>query len=172
MNAPIDLDTQPFGWTIEVKNERANAMLTAEFAPPCVACSAMKIVPNRIPRPPATKLHQSDSPTIGPVNPSAIVKNWKFPRNQKGPCCQILPCRSSSGTQSIERTSIEGVWIFVSVAAMKRPPSCGSPVARARFTAGQTERCRVFRLDRWALEQKIVGAPPSRTPASLSRRKD
>src|SRR5689334_13312641 len=49
---------------------------------PCVAWNAMNNVPNAIPAMPATTLHHSDSPRLGPTNPSASVKGWKFPTNQ------------------------------------------------------------------------------------------
>ena len=34
------------------------------------------------------------------------VNGWKLPRNQNGPCAQTRPCRSFSGTQSMDRDSI------------------------------------------------------------------
>ena len=58
----------------------------------------MKRVPNAIPSVPAMIVWSIVSPIEGPMNPIVIVKNWKLPRNQNGPCCQTLPCRSDSGT--------------------------------------------------------------------------
>ena len=40
------------------------------------------------------------------MKPIGIVKYWKLPRNHSMACCQFLPCRSGSGIQSIEWTSI------------------------------------------------------------------
>ncbi len=66
----------------------------------------MKQVPIRIPVVPAKIVHHRDRPKAGPMKPIGIVKYWKFPRNHSGPWCHTLPCRSLSGTQSIERTSM------------------------------------------------------------------
>ena len=55
---------------------------------------------------PATTVQPSDSPSDGPMNPIGIVKYWKLPRNQSGAWCQTLPCRSLSGIQSMDRTSM------------------------------------------------------------------
>ena len=52
------------------------------------------------------------------MKPIGMVKYWKLPRNQSGTWCHTLPCRSVSGTQSIERTSIAragGAWMVGSV---------------------------------------------------------
>ena len=73
---------------------------------PWVAWSAMNVVPTRMPAVPATIVHARDRPNDGPMKPIGMVKYWKLPRNHSGACCQALPCRSLSGTQSIERVSI------------------------------------------------------------------
>jgi hypothetical protein len=59
-----------------------------------------------MPMTPATIVQPSDSPSDGPMNPIGIVKYWKLPRNQSGAWCQTLPCRSLSGIQSMDRTSM------------------------------------------------------------------
>lgn len=58
----------------------------------------MNSVPKAMPESPATIVHHSDKPIAGPTNPSASVKGWKFPTNQKGPCWETFPWRSLSGT--------------------------------------------------------------------------
>ena len=66
----------------------------------------MNSVPTAMPRTPARIDQPSDRPSDGPTKPIGIVKYWKFPRNHSMVCCQVLPCRSGSGIQSIECTSI------------------------------------------------------------------
>ena len=59
-----------------------------------------------IPSVPARIDQPRDSPSAGPTKPMGIVKYWKFPRNHSIACCHVLPCRSGSGIQSMEWTSI------------------------------------------------------------------
>src|SRR5580658_1467225 len=66
----------------------------------------MNSVPNQMPSAPPRIDQPSDKPSAGPTKPIGIVKYWKFPRNHNMACCQVLPCRSVSGIQSIECTSI------------------------------------------------------------------
>jgi len=58
----------------------------------------MNSVPNKIPSTEARAVAPSPSPMPGPMKPMAMVKNWKLPRNQKGPWAETLPWRSPSGT--------------------------------------------------------------------------
>ena len=66
----------------------------------------MKVVPMIRPIADATAVQPSESPRPGPMKPIGIEKYWKLPRNHNGAWCQSLPCRSVSGTQSMDRTSI------------------------------------------------------------------
>src|ERR1700722_2039700 len=66
----------------------------------------MNKVPKQMPSAPAKIDQPSDRPSAGPTKPMGIVKYWKFPRNHSMLCCHVLPCRSVSGIQSIECTSI------------------------------------------------------------------
>ncbi len=66
----------------------------------------MNKVPNAMPTAPARIDQPRDRPSEGPTKPIGIVKYWKFPRNHSMACCQVRPCRSVSGIQSIECTSI------------------------------------------------------------------
>ena len=68
----------------------------------------MKIVPKPMPRILATMVHRSDRCIEGPMKPIGMEKYWKLPRNHRGPWCQTFPCRSFSGTQSIDRASSKG----------------------------------------------------------------
>ena len=73
---------------------------------PWVAWNAMNRVPAAMPSVPARIDQPSDRPSVGPTKPIGMVKYWKLPRNHSMLCCQFLPCRSGSGIQSIECTSI------------------------------------------------------------------
>src|SRR5215813_5960658 len=89
----------------------------------------MKRVPNAMPRKPARIDQPSDSPSPEPTKPMGIVKYWKLPRNHSIAYCQFLPCRSGSGIQSIECTSI---WLssapsISSIGASVRAPVVMSP---------------------------------------------
>src|SRR5690242_5428342 len=76
------------------------------------------------------------------MNPSAMVKYWKLPRNHSGAWCQTLPCRSASGTQSMDRTStpsaatgLESGWFSVLVASAMVGASCWSTLGDVLRTA-------------------------------------
>ena len=73
---------------------------------PWVAWKAMNRVPKAMPATPARMDQPSDRPSAGPTKPIGIVKYWKLPRNQSIDCSHGRPCRSESGIQSIECTSI------------------------------------------------------------------
>ena len=66
----------------------------------------MKKLPKTMPSTPATIDHHSDSPRLGPTNPSAMLKKLKFGMNQKKPCLSAVPWRSSAEMKSMECDSI------------------------------------------------------------------
>src|ERR1022692_1739089 len=101
----------------------------------------MNSVPNPIPSVPARIDQPRDRPRDGPTNPIGMVKYWKFPRNHSMVCCQTLPCRSGSGIQSIECTSIcPSSVLWTSCTAVSVRDSVAIPHPRSGG-AGLSARC-------------------------------
>ncbi len=58
----------------------------------------MNKVPMSVPATMASTDQKSDRPWVMLIRPTASVAICAFDMNHNGPRCQILPCRSSSGT--------------------------------------------------------------------------
>src|SRR6266576_4391680 len=65
----------------------------------------MNSVPILAPRKLATSDQLKLSPPATPAAPMTTVASCAFPANQRGPRCDTLPCRSATGTYSMDRIS-------------------------------------------------------------------